>query len=44
MKWSKKAAALITWLHSKIIILAHLCQLRIVAGLIALSVVHDVLA
>lgn len=43
VKWSKKATALITWLHSKTIILAHLCQLQIVAGLIALSVVHAVL-
>ena len=36
-KWAKNASNLITWLCSKTIILSHLRQLRIEAGLTALG-------
>ena len=42
-KWLKKVPNLITWLHSKTIILSHLCQLCIEAGLMALVVIQAVL-
>ena len=42
-KWAKKASNLITWLRSKTIILSHLRQLRIEAGLTALAVIRAVL-
>ena len=42
-KWAKKASNLITWLRSKTIILSHLGQLRIEAGLTALAVIRAVL-
>ena len=42
-KWSKKASNLITWLHSKTIILSHLRQLHIEAGLTARAVIRAVL-
>lgn len=42
-KWSKKATVLITWLRSKTIVLSHLRQLRVEAGLTALSVIRAIL-